>query len=90
MYQTSLFKGLEKGYLGILDNYESLDEYFPDFVSIFQNKILPLVLQTNSFNQKLMRSAPSPFPPKVDPKDVSFVKKTVKIEWMFPDFCKYS
>ena len=74
--------------MGIIDNYESREEHYPEFVSLFQNKILPIRLQFEPINQELLRSAPVPFPPKVDPKEVSYVKKTINIESKIFDFCK--
>ena len=70
---------MEKAYLGILDNFDTRDEHFPEYVSAFQGKLLSSVLQTD-YNPKLIRSAPTTFPPSVNPEEVNFVRKTVKVD----------
>ena len=77
-----IYEIMEKAYLGILDNYETRNGHFPDFVSFFQSKILPAVLQTN-YNSKLLRKAPTAFPPDVNPEGINFVKKTIKVDWKY-------
>ena len=73
---------MEKAYLGILDNFDTRDEHFPDYVSAFQGKLLSSVLQTD-YNPKLIRSAPTSFPPYVNPEEVNFVTKTVTVDWKY-------
>ena len=84
-----IYEIFEKAYLGILDNYETRNGHYPDFVSFFQSKILPAVLQTN-YNSKLLRKAPTTFPPDVNPEGINFVKKTIKVDWKYkkPEGCK--
>ena len=73
---------MEKAYLGILDNFDTRDEHFPEYVSAFQGKLLSSVLQPD-YNPKLIRSAPTTFPPSVNPAEVNFVTKTVKVDWKY-------
>ena len=84
-----IYEVMEKAYLGILDNYESRNGHYPDFVSFFQSIILPAVLQTN-YNSKLLRKAPTTFPPDVNPEDINYVTKTIKVDWKYktPEGCK--
>ena len=80
---------MEKAYLGILDNYDIRDKHYPDFVSFFQSRILPSILQTD-YNPKLIRKAPASFPPDVSLEEVKIVTKTMKVDWKYekPDGCK--
>ena len=48
----------------------------------FQGKILSSVLQTD-YNPKLIRNAPTTFPPYVNPEEVNFVTKTITIDWKY-------
>ena len=75
--QTPIYSLMEKAYLNILNNFDTLDEHYPDFVSFFQCRVLPIALQSGNFNQDLVRVAPTAFPPSVDPSEVNFVSKTV-------------
>ena len=47
-----------------------------------------MALQLSSYNPKLIRSAPASFPPKVDTKEVTFVTKTIDVDWKYPKICK--
>ena len=40
------------------------------------------MLQTD-YNPKLIRSAPTTFPPYVNPEDVNFVTKTIQVDWKY-------
>lgn len=71
---------MEKAYLNILNNFDKLDQHFPDFVPMFQSRILPLVLQSSNYNKELVRTAPAAFPPKIDASEADFVTKTVPIK----------
>ena len=84
-----IYEIIEQAYLGILDNYEIRNGNYPEFVSFFQSKILPAVLQTN-YNSKLLRKAPTTFPPGVNPEEVNYVTKTIKVDWKYkkPEGCK--
>ena len=84
-----IYEVMEKAYLGILDNYETRNGHYPDFVSFFQSTILPAVLQTN-YNSKLIRKAPTTFPPDINPEEVNYVTKIIKVDWKYkrPEGCK--
>ena len=81
--QTPIYSLMEKAYLNILNNFDTLDEHYPDFVSFFQCRVLPIALQSGNFNQDLVRVAPTAFPPSVNPSEVTFVTKTVPIQWKY-------
>ena len=84
-----IYEIFEKAYLGILDDYETKNGYYPEFVSFFQSKILPAVLQSN-YNSKLIRKAPTTFPPDINPEEVNYVTKIIKVDWKYkkPEGCK--
>ena len=81
--KAPIYDIMERAYLGILDNFDTRDEHFPDYVSAFQGKILSSVLQTIDYNPKLIRNAPTTFPPYVNPEEVNFVTKTITIDWKY-------
>ena len=87
--KSPIYDIMENAYLGILDNYDIRDKHYPDFVSFFQNQFLPSVLQTD-YNSKLIRKAPTTFPPDVNSEEVNFVTKTMKVDWKYekPEGCK--
>ena len=80
--KAPIYDIMERAYLGILDNFDTRDEHFPDYVPAFQGKILSSVLQTD-YNPKLIRNAPTTFPPYVNPEEVNFVTKTITIDWKY-------
>ena len=86
--KTPIYDIMEKAYLGILDNYDIRDKHYPDYVSFFQNQFLPSVLQTD-YNSKLIRKLPASFPPDINPEEVKFVTKTIKVDWKYekPEGC---
>ena len=81
--QTPIYSIMEEAYLEILNNYDTKDDHFPIYVAFFQSQVLPMVLQTSNYNPDLIRIAPTPFPPKVDPSEASFVSKSVHIKWKY-------
>ena len=81
--QTPIYSIMEEAYLEILNNYETRDEHFPDFVPFFQRFVLPMALQQSNYNPDLIRTAPTAFPPSIDPNEVNFVTKSVSIKWKY-------
>ena len=81
--QTPIYSIMEQAYLEILNNYETRDEHFPDYVPFFQRFVLPMALQQSDYNPDLIRTAPTAFPPSVDPNEASFVTKSIPIKWKY-------
>ena len=81
--QRPIYSIMEQAYLEILNNYDTRDDHFPDYVPFFQRFVLPMALQQSDYNPDLIRTAPTAFPPGVDPNKANFVTKSVPIKWKY-------